>query len=74
MAPSSHETFLIGFNAAGEVIFFKSYQYLQQKEEAQSDLLWVQDKNNCDHCEIGAASEWKLTHEDIIHDIIIPHP
>ena len=72
MAPQTHETFVIGFNAAGEVIFFRSYQYLKQKQEALLDIKWVQD--NCDHWEIGAASEWKLTHEGIMHDIIIPHP
>lgn len=69
---ASHETFVIGFNKDGEVIFFKSYQYTKQKEEAQSDLKWVID--NCHHWEIGAATEWKLTHEGILHDIVIPHP
>lgn len=70
--PTTHETFVIGFNDKGEVIFFKSYRYKEQKDEAQSDLKWVID--NCHHWELGAATEWKLTHEDICHDIIIPHP
>ena len=70
--PITHETFLIGFNPEGDVVFFKSYDYLRQKDEAQSDLSWV--INHCDHWELGAASEWKLTHEVLIHDIVIPHP
>ena len=70
--PNSHETFIVGFNDKQQVIFFKSYEYLKQKDEAQSDLKWVQE--NCDHWEIGAASEWLLIHEDSIYEINIPHP
>lgn len=70
--PLSHETFVIGFNKESEIVFFKSYIYLKQKDEAQSDLKWVRD--NCHHWVIGAASEWKLSHENVLHDIIIPHP
>ena len=70
--PITHETFVIGFNENGDVIFLKSYEYLKQKDEAQSDLKWVID--NCHHWEIGAAREWKLMHQHLLHDIIIPHP
>lgn len=70
--PATHETFVVGFNDQSQVVFFKSYEYLKQKEEAQSDLKWVQD--NCNHWEIGAASEWLLVHEDSTHEIIISHP
>jgi hypothetical protein len=70
--PTTHETFVIGFNEADQVIFFKSYEYLKQKTEAQSDLKWVID--NCHHWEIGAADTWVLVHEDIAHEVIIPHP
>jgi len=70
--PMTHETFLIGFDESGDAIFFKSYDYTRQKDEAQADVTWVQ--NNCDHWEFGAASEFKLIHENRIHNIIIPHP
>jgi hypothetical protein len=70
--PLTHETFAIGFNEAGQIIFFKSYEYLKQKDEAQSDLKWVID--NCHHWELGAAKEWVLVHEDNAHEVIIPHP
>ena len=68
----THETIVLGFNERGEVIFLKSYHYMTQKNEAQSDLKWVID--NCNHWEIGSVTEWKLTHEGICHDIIIQHP
>lgn len=70
--PKTHETFLIGFNPDGSVIFFKSYDYIKQKTQAQTDATWVQ--NNCDHWEFGAASEFKIIHENLTHHIIIPHP
>lgn len=70
--PITHETFLVGFTPEGEVSFFKSYDYLNQKDEALADATWVQ--NNCHHWEFGAAKEFKLTHEELIHDIVIQHP
>lgn len=40
----SHDTFLIGINS-GRVIFFKSYQYKKQKEQAQEDFKFVTQSN-----------------------------
>jgi len=70
--PVTHETFLIGFNEADEVIFFKSYEYLKDKETAQADAKWVTE--NCHHWEFGAADQFVLVHEDSAHGIVIPHP
>lgn len=70
--PFTHETFVVGFNENDEIIFFKSYEYKSQKNEAQLDLKWVRD--NCHHWEIGSASEFVLVHEDSAHEIVIPHP
>ena len=69
---TSHETFLIGFNKESQVVFFKSYEYIKEKEQCQADCQWVSE--NCAFWELGAATEWKLTHEERRHDIIIPHP
>lgn len=70
--PITHETFVVGYNNENRVVFFKSYIYNIQKEEAQNDLKWVID--NLHHWEIGAASEWCLVHEDNVFEINIPHP
>ena len=70
--PKTHETFLIGFDKEDNVVFFKSYDYVKQKKVAQADSKWVQ--KNCAYWEFGAASEFKITHEDKRHNIIIPWP
>lgn len=70
--PITHETFVIGVNVKDEIIFFKSYQYEKQKDEAQSDLKWCVD--NCKYWYIGAASTFKIIHEQTTHEIIIKHP
>lgn len=73
----THETFVIGFDKEGSVVFLKSYTYLQQKEEAQSDLKWV--IGNCNSWQLSAMTEWRLSHVELgkvvsDHKIVIQHP
>ncbi len=76
-APKTHETFVIGINKDGDITFLKSYDYLNQKEEAQSDVKWVQE--NCHAWHMGAMTEYRISHIEFgeavsNHKIIIPHP
>lgn len=40
---NSHDTMIFASNKNKEIIFFKSYEYLKQKDEAQADLKFAQD-------------------------------
>ena len=73
MSVQSHDTCLIGIDNEGKISFFKSYCYLVQKEEAQSDLRWVQEY--CHSWNIGGLSGWILQNtEGEKMPINIPHP
>lgn len=61
--PATHDTFLIGI-ANGRITFLKSYDYLKQKDEAQSDLKYVSDEENFTGYYISHVGQWILEHRD----------
>lgn len=54
---NTHDTYLIGFDEFKNVVFFKSYDYSNQKEEVQADIAWVYE--NCDNWKFMAAESLK---------------
>lgn len=57
--PTSHDTFVIG-GKLGRIVFIKGYEYEKQKEEAQTDLEFVQNKDNFDFWYISHVGGWIL--------------
>lgn len=55
---NSHDTFVLGINENHEIIFLKGYDYSTQKDEAQSDLKYVQD--NFKSWYITGMDRWTL--------------
>jgi hypothetical protein len=77
MKPKTHETFLIGINKKGKIVFLKSYNYKLQKEEAQLDADFVAKKFDSWH--FGSMQEFLISHIEhgsivSTHNIIIKHP
>jgi heme O synthase-like polyprenyltransferase len=70
-AVNTHDTFVIG-GKEGKITFIKGYIYSQQKEEAQSDLTFVQKE--FDFWYISHVGNWSLSHkyDETFHAINVP--